>query len=117
MTPPALRRALAVTVIVLSTAGAASAAPPDGIVARLGISRMKFPESLLGLSPDGKTIVTVSQRMVVREWDGTTGKALGTRQLVDAVRLSSFLSPDGRRLLSTASEDAAGRSLELWDVA
>src|SRR5262245_19842801 len=119
MTPSAdLRRALVLTLAGLLFVGTANAAPTDGLVARLGISRLKIPDSqLLGLSPDGKTIVTVSQRMVVREWDAATGKTLGTRQLVNAIRLSSFLSPDGRRVLSTASEDPAGRSLELWDVA
>lgn len=70
----------------------------------------------LGLSQDGKTIVTFSNRKWVRWWDGDTGKLLERRALpVDFVDADAWLSSDGR-LLAGEEGSAEERSVGVWDV-
>ena len=66
----------------------------------------------LGLSVDGKKIVTGSIDKTVRVWETATGKLLQTlREHSDAVTGVAF-SPDGKYFVSSSAD----RSLKVWDA-
>src|SRR5213079_588699 len=77
---------------------------PDGAIARFGTERLRAADSALALSPDGKTIITVSERLVVRG-------------LADQFARDSVLSPDGKWLLSRNNYSSDDDPLIVWDVA
>src|SRR5262249_41633424 len=89
---------------------------PDGAVMRLGTDRRRAPNASLGLSPDGKTIVAVSNSLVVREWAVDDGRLLRVRRLANEITWGSILSPDGSWLLARDNY-RSGENLNIWDVA
>jgi WD40 repeat protein len=86
---------------------------PEGVVARLGTIRLRAPWAHVVFSPDGKTIVTVTDGPKVKTWDAGTGQLRGLRKLpIPASDDNRFfwLSGDGRLL-------AIGRTLiGIWDI-
>lgn len=89
---------------------------PPGVRARLGTVRLRAVMARLGLSPDGKTIITVTGGRLVKSWDAGTGKLLQQREL--PVRFSSYhesyLSSDGRFLI--IQEEDFDAPIDIWDV-
>jgi len=66
-----------------------------------------------GFSPDGRTVLSLGWREgVVRQWDASTGEALGLLRGHESDVTHFALAPDGKRLF-TASLDATAR---LWDL-
>jgi hypothetical protein len=71
------------------------------------------PVLSVAFSPDGKRIVSGSNDLTLRLWDGETGKPLGEplRGHRSPV-LSVAFSPDGKRIVSGSADN----TLRLWDV-
>jgi RNA polymerase sigma factor (sigma-70 family) len=99
---------------------------PEGAVKRLGSSRLRIGNSAFAMTPDSRTIVTVSPEGIVREFDANTGWFLQRRRLGDR----SDLHPSGecQVRLSANGKAAAiaewcsewiddGRRITVWDVA
>jgi WD40 repeat protein len=87
---------------------------PEGAVARLGTQRFRH-EWWVGagaLSPDGKTIATLSS-LTVSLWDAATGRELRRLHTGGQFQFALAFSPDGRTL---ATADI-GMSVQLWDTA
>lgn len=80
---------------------------PAGALARLGTTRLRHGNSIrsLDVSPDGKTLVTVSpvEGGEIHVWDLATGKLI--RQLGDVRSVDvAVFSPDGQTLAYAGSE-------------
>src|SRR5581483_12377373 len=56
---------------------------PNGAVARLGWSPLRIGNAAFALTPDGRTIVTVTPQGLVRRFDANTGQLLESRLLVE----------------------------------
>jgi RNA polymerase sigma factor (sigma-70 family) len=73
---------------------------PPGAVARLGTTRFRAGAGIyaLAISPDGETIVSISNEWVLRVWDAASGKQIREwrNQRNDTQVLT--LSPDGKTL-------------------
>lgn len=94
---------------------------PRGAVARLGWSPLRIGNAAFALTPDGRTIVTVTPQGLVRRFDAKTGQLLECRQLprngnVDPVgQAFARLSADGQ--VAVLNEpDEGNRRLTVWDV-
>lgn len=94
---------------------------PPGAVARLGWSPLRIGNAAFALTPDGRSIVTVTPEGLVRRFDATTGKLLKRRQLgqrndIDPVGQSyAHLSDDGQVVVIDEPYDG-NRRLTVWDV-
>lgn len=91
---------------------------PQGAVARLGTVRLRAIGAQVGLSPDGKTIVTVAGEMLplIKIFDVDTGKLRERRELPGVSfgePLKTYLSPDGRLLAVQESDSGA---LDIRDI-
>ncbi len=87
---------------------------PPGALARFGTTRLRHAGLVhaVALSPDGKTLASAGDDRLIRLWDPTGGKALGTLEgHAAAVRCLAF-SPDGKTLAS----GGADKLICLWDV-
>ncbi len=95
---------------------------PPGAVARMGSSRLRHPTDRWGylpfdtaISPDGKTLLTISQ-YAVRAWNLGTGKLL--YQIRYELGDQAAFSPDGKWLAMTGKgvihlrDPATGRELQ-----
>ncbi len=65
----------------------------------------------IAFSPDGKTIITVSQDQNVRWWDAKTGKPKAT-ELHGSSLASVAISPDGK-FVASGAEDG---TIKVWDL-
>jgi WD40 repeat protein len=65
----------------------------------------------IAFSPDGKTIITVSQDKNVRWWDATTGKPEAT-ELHGSSLACVAISPDGK-MVASGAEDG---TIKVWDL-
>jgi WD40 repeat protein len=65
------------------------------------------------LNRDATAILTVRRHDTIQVWDAVTGKACGASLPPAGKVMSTWLSPDGRRLLVFTSRNAP----QLWDVA
>jgi WD40 repeat protein/tRNA A-37 threonylcarbamoyl transferase component Bud32 len=73
---------------------------------------LMLPGIAKALSPDGKTVVTVSEDNTARFWEASTGKPLCESLRHDeAVSMVDF-TPDGKTVLT-----ASGRVARLWETA
>ncbi len=63
-------------------------------------------------SPDGRTVLTVSDDKTARLWDAGTGNPIGKPMLHEDWVVHGAFSPDGR-LIATASND---RTAQIWNV-
>ncbi len=94
---------------------------PDGAVARLGWSPLRIGNAAFALTPDGRTIVTVTPQGLVRRFDANTGQLLESRLLVerndvDPVGQSyAHLSADGQAVAVNEPYDG-NRRLTVWDI-
>jgi RNA polymerase sigma factor (sigma-70 family) len=94
---------------------------PEGAVARLGSSRLRVGNAAFALTPDGRSIVTVTPQGVVRTFDAKDGRLLERKQLTDrgdvdpVGQFHAQLSEDGRTALIQEATDTGGR-LTVWDV-
>ncbi len=87
---------------------------PDGAVARLGSIRFSGgdrPVGAMQFSPDGKTLLTVSQNWLLRLWETRTGRLLhevlpgsGT----DSAPVGIAFSPDGQQIALSGSRRTQG---------
>lgn len=86
---------------------------PEGTIARLGTVRLRAVSAAVGLTPEGKTIITVTRGPHVKYWDADTGKLRERREL--AIQLSDqvHLSADGRFL---AVLDPELPLQHIWDI-
>jgi RNA polymerase sigma factor (sigma-70 family) len=83
---------------------------PEGTVARLGSSRFRGgdrPVDAMRFSPDGQTLLTVSQDFLVRLWETKTGRLLhevlpGFRSFSSPVGIA--FSPDGKHIALSGSQ-------------
>jgi WD40 repeat protein len=71
------------------------------------------PVSCVAFSPDGKRLVTASQRGSVRLWDVATGQEILTLKGRALHVRSVAFSADGERLVSAS----LGRTVQVWDAA
>ncbi len=87
---------------------------PPGALARFGTTRLRHSGTVnaVALSPDGKTLASAGDDPLIRLWDPSTGKSLGTLQgHTGAVRCLAF-SPDGKTLASGSND----KIICLWDM-
>jgi RNA polymerase sigma factor (sigma-70 family) len=96
---------------------------PAGALARMGTVRGRHPMGInfLAFAPDGKTVVSFSQDLVLRVWDSATGREvrrfrpapadLGGRDARFSFHVA--LSPDGKTLAATGLDTF----IHLWDTA
>jgi WD40 repeat protein len=87
---------------------------PDGVLARLGTLRLRAAGAPMGLSPDGKTIITVTRDRQVKLWDADTGKLRGQRKLSVQPTSGALLTPDGRILVAWETDPET--PIDIWDV-
>ncbi|HZV07434.1 MAG TPA: sigma-70 family RNA polymerase sigma factor [Gemmataceae bacterium] len=94
---------------------------PQGAVARLGSARLRIGNAAFALTPDGRSIVTVTPQGLVRRFDAVTGQLLERRQLtkrgdVDPVgQARAHLSADGR-IVAIDEPYEGQRRLTVWEV-
>src|SRR5262249_41716823 len=93
---------------------------PDGAVARLGTVKRKAVDSRLAVTPDGQTLVTLSNEGLVRRHNVADGKLLETIDLFPTGSgpkwvYAAALSSDGSRLAVTYRDQ--GPRVEVWDIA
>jgi len=69
------------------------------------------PLAVLGVSPDGKTIITQAHDRTLRRWDAANGKELGRVRVPDTVT-RVLLSPDG----NNAAFMTAGKTVHIHDI-
>jgi WD40 repeat protein len=87
---------------------------PEGAVARLGSIRFRGgdrPVSAMRFSPDGQTLLTVSQNWLLRLWETKTGRLLHEvlpGSGCDSVPIGIAFSPDGQRIALTGIERGGG---------
>jgi WD40 repeat protein len=86
---------------------------PEGVLARLGITRLRAVGAQVGISSDGKTIIAVTRGRQVKVWDAVTGRLREKRELPIQLSDEAHLSADGR-LLAVRGPDADG--LQIWDI-
>ncbi len=87
---------------------------PEGAVARLGSIRFRGgdrPVNAMRFSPDGQTLLTVSQDFLLRIWETKTGRLLhqvlpGTGSASSSVGIA--FSPDGKQIALSGMERAGG---------
>jgi RNA polymerase sigma factor (sigma-70 family) len=102
-------------------AGLAADPLPEGAVARLGSSPLRIGNSAFALTPDAKTIVTVSPEGIVRNFDANTGRLLERRQLTERSDVHATgqpyarLSADGKTV-ALDEGSTGGRRVTVWDV-
>lgn len=93
-----------------------------GAVARLGSSRLRIGNGAFALTPDERTIVTVTPQGVVRRFDVKTGRLLERRQITDRGDANprgqsySYLSNDGK-VVAINEPYRGGARVTVWDVA
>lgn len=88
---------------------------PEGVIARLGTVRRRSVWARIGLSADGKTIVTVTRGRQVKYWDAGTGTLRRVHELPIPLADETYLSSDGR-LLAVRVPDPVG-CMDVWDIA
>jgi RNA polymerase sigma factor (sigma-70 family) len=85
---------------------------PAGAVARLGSVRFRNdgPLSVLSFSPDGRTLLTVSNESTMRLWETATGRLLReSRPVVRGLSIqAAAVSPDGRLIAIDGSRRLEG---------
>jgi RNA polymerase sigma factor (sigma-70 family) len=119
--PPAMPPLAAEDKPAADRAGPRDEPLPEGAVARLGSSRLRIGNSAFALTPDGRTIVTVSPEGTVREFDANTGRSLQRRQLADRddvvpeAQCFAQLSADGKTA-AIEERTVGGRRVTVWDV-
>lgn len=95
-------------------------------VARLGAFPLRIGNSAFALTPDGRTIVTVSPEGIARRFDANTGKLLERRQLGDRGDVFSrgwahaWISADGKTVVFDDRRSGAITErlrLNVYDVA
>lgn len=91
---------------------------PSRALARLGTSRLRHGGfvSFVGLTPDGKEVITREGTGMHRVWDAANGKEIRSfgEAPVSALYGGTVLSPDGRFLAASGGIDRAAR---LWELA
>jgi RNA polymerase sigma factor (sigma-70 family) len=89
---------------------------PEGVIARLGTSKLRAIGARLGFSPDGKTIISVTRGWQVKLWDADTGNLRAQRELpVHPSFPATFLSPDGR-ILAVQERGFTDGPIDIWEV-
>ena len=86
---------------------------PAGAVARLGTTRHRAPGAHVAVTPDGKSVVTVGDDLVVRVFDAVTGNTREVRTLDGPPAYQTALSADGRYLAGTVYP-VPNKKAELW---
>jgi RNA polymerase sigma factor (sigma-70 family) len=95
---------------------------PQGAVARLGSAHLRIGNAAFALTPDGKTIVTVTPQGIVRRFDANTGRLLERKQLSDRRDADPMgqshaqLSQDGRIVAIHEPWRFYGRRVTVWEV-
>jgi RNA polymerase sigma factor (sigma-70 family) len=89
---------------------------PQGAVGRLGSSRLRIGNAAFALTPDGRTIVTVSPQGVVRTFDAQNGKQLDRRQFTDRHEAN----PTGQAQVELSADGKTAvirdQRMTVWDV-
>src|SRR5205085_1419420 len=89
---------------------------PAGALARLGTSRHRAAGAHVAVTPDGKTVVTVGDDLVVRSFDAATGDTRETRTLDGPPTYHTALSADGRYLAGESYPAPRAAELQVWDL-
>jgi RNA polymerase sigma factor (sigma-70 family) len=89
---------------------------PPGAVARLGTARHRAANAHVAVTPDGKTVVTAGDDLVVRTFDAATGDTKEVRRLDGPVTRHTALSADGRYLAGVTYPKPETIELCVWDT-
>lgn len=86
---------------------------PEGTIARLGTMQLRAVSAAVGISPDGKTIITVTRGPHVKYWEAENGKLHERRELPIQLSDQVHLSADGR-FLSVLDPELPMQ--QIWDI-
>jgi RNA polymerase sigma factor (sigma-70 family) len=89
---------------------------PAGALARLGTLRHRAANSAVAVTPDGKTVVTAGNDLVIRAFDAATGDTRATIPITAPPTSSTALAPDARYLAGVACEPAGTSWLGVWST-
>src|SRR5262245_18587624 len=89
---------------------------PAGALARLGTARHRAAGAHVAVTPDGKTVVTAGNDLVVRTFDAATGNTRETRTLDGPPTSHTALSADGRYLVGASYPAPEQVELRVWDL-
>ncbi|AWM38390.1 ECF RNA polymerase sigma factor SigE [Gemmata obscuriglobus] len=91
---------------------------PAGAMVRLGTTQHRAPGAHVAVTPDGKTVVTVGNDLVVRTFDPVTGDTREVRTLDGPPAYQTALSADGRYLAGMVYPGRNDKAeLWVWDLA
>ncbi|OWK42935.1 sigma-70 family RNA polymerase sigma factor [Fimbriiglobus ruber] len=89
---------------------------PAGALLRLGTSRHRAAGAHVAVTPDGKSVVTAGDDLVLRVFDTTTGEIRETRRLDGPPTYHTALSADGRYLVGASYPAPERVELRVWDL-
>ncbi|AWM36288.1 ECF RNA polymerase sigma factor SigE [Gemmata obscuriglobus] len=90
---------------------------PAGALARFGTGRHRAPGAHVAVTPDGKTVVTAGDDLIVRTYDAVTGAARDVRALDGPLTHETALAADGRYLAGAAFSASRKAEIRVWELA